>query len=232
MSLTLPDLWQHLQRQLFPALTEEVGPLSRLDEQFVQTISRTDLSPFLRRYQWIGNGCPPHARVWLIHAFLAKSVYQFPTTAALLDALRTRPTLRQLCGWESVGDLPSESTFARAFAAFADDAVPQQIHERMVCTHAGPKLAGQVSRDATAIEAPEGPAPKPIPTAVVPRPRGRPRAGEIRPPAPPKRMDLQPERTLAENPGRPAQRLQRGLQAQQPGPSRKLDRLQAALGHR
>ena len=59
MSLTLPDLWQHLQRQLCPALTEEVGPLSRLDEQFVQTISRTDLSPFLRRYQWIGNGCPP-----------------------------------------------------------------------------------------------------------------------------------------------------------------------------
>ena len=75
MSLTLPDLWQHLQRQLFPALTEEVGPLSQLDEQFVQTISLTDLSPFLRRYAWIGNGCPPHARVWLIHAFLAKSVY-------------------------------------------------------------------------------------------------------------------------------------------------------------
>ena len=45
----LSDLWQHLQRQLFPALTEEVGPLSRLDEQFVQTISLTDLSPFLRR---------------------------------------------------------------------------------------------------------------------------------------------------------------------------------------
>ena len=199
MSLTLPDLWQHLQRQLFPALTEEVGPLSLLDEQFVQTIALTDLSPFLRRYEWIGNGCPPHARVWLIHAFLAKSVYQFPTTAALLDALRSRPTLRQLCGWESVGDIPSESTFSRAFAAFTDDAVPQQIHQQMVCTHAGPKLAGHVSRDATAIEAPERPAPKPVPVAVVPRPRGRPRAGETRPPAPPKRLELQPQRTLAEN---------------------------------
>jgi hypothetical protein len=195
----LTGLWQHLQRQLFPALTEELGPLSPLDEQFVQTISLTDLSPFLRRYEWIGNGCPPHARVWLIHAYLAKSVYQFPTTAALLDALRTRPRLRRLCGWESVSDLPSESTFSRAFAAFAEDEVPQQIHERMVCRHAGPKLVGHVSRDATAIEGHERPAPKPAPAPSVPRRRGRPKKGEHRAPPPPKRLDLQPQRTLAEN---------------------------------
>jgi hypothetical protein len=180
MIAALTDLWQHLQRQLFPALTEELGPLSPLDEQFVQTISLTDLTPFLRQYEWIGNGCPPHARVWLIHAFLAKSVYQFPTTAALLDALRTRPLLRQLCGWESVGDIPSESTFSRAFAAFAEDQVPQQIHERMVGTHAGPKLVGHVSRDATAIEAherPTKPAPAVRPAAARP---GKPCAPALR----------------------------------------------------
>jgi hypothetical protein len=32
--------------------------------------------------------------------------------------------------------------------------LPQQIHERIVKIHAGPKLVGHVSRDATAIEAP------------------------------------------------------------------------------
>jgi hypothetical protein len=70
----------------------------------------------------------------------------------------------------------------------------------MVKTHAGNKLVGHVSRDATAIEAPERPAPKPAapaPAAAVKR--GRPKKGEIRPPAPPKRLELQPARTLPEN---------------------------------
>jgi hypothetical protein len=62
-----------------------------------------------------------------------------------------------------------------------------------------PKLVGHVSRDATAIEAPEKPAPKPAPAPAVAKQRGRPRRGEVRPPAPPKRLELQPARTLAEN---------------------------------
>ena len=73
----------------------------------------------------------------------------------------------------------------------------------MVKTHAGPKLAGHVSRDATAIETPERPAPQPAPAApaapAAPRQRGRPRRGEVRPPTPPKRLELQPGRTRAEN---------------------------------
>jgi hypothetical protein len=83
---------------------------------------------------------------------------------------------------------------------FAKDQLPQQIHEHMVKTHAGSKLVGHVSRDATAIEAPERPAPKPAPAvAAAPRKRGRPKQGEIRPPAPSKRLELQPGRTLADN---------------------------------
>lgn len=134
------------------------------------------------------------------HAFIAKHVYQFPTTSALIDALQSRPLLRQLCGWESPGEIPSEATFSRAFAEFADDQLPQQIHEHMVKTHAGPKLVGHVSRDATAIEAPARPAAKPTPAvAAAPRKRGRPKQGEVRPPAPPKRLELQPGRPLADN---------------------------------
>jgi len=70
----------------------------------------------------------------------------------------------------------------------------------MVKTHAGPKLVGHVSRDATAIEAPERPVAKPTPAApAAPRKRGRPKQGEVRPPLPPKRLELQPARTLAKN---------------------------------
>ena len=98
---------------------------------------------FTRRCEGCGNGCPPCPRTWLAHAFIAKHVYQlFPTTRVLLDALPSRPLLRQLCGWESAGEIPSEPTFSRAFAQFAQDQLPQQIHEQRVKAHAGPKLVG------------------------------------------------------------------------------------------
>src|SRR5881409_3273701 len=182
MTSALHHFWQHLQRQLFPTLEEEMGPLSPLDHQFCEVLALTDAGPLLRRYEWLGNGCPPHARRWMLHAFIAKSVYQFPTTAALLDALRSRPTLRRLCGWQTVGEIPSESTFSRAFAAFAQDELPQQIHAQMAKSHAGPKLVGHVSRDATAIEAPERPAPKPKSAPAPPKKRGRPFRGQERAP--------------------------------------------------
>lgn len=197
--LDLAAIFHHVQRQLFPVLEEEIGPLSALDRQFCEVISLTNLGRFTQPYAWCGNGAPPHARVWLAHAFIAKSVYQFPTTTALLDALRSRPTLRRLCGWESAGELPSEPTFSRAFAAFAAHELPQQIHAHMIKTHAGPKLVGHLSRDATAIEAPERPVAKPAPAPAPPRPRGRPKKGETRPPPPPKRLELQLHRSLAEN---------------------------------
>jgi len=195
----LTTIFHGLQRQLFPALTEELGELSALDQQFCAVISLTQLGRFTGSYAGCGEGRPPCSRVWLAHAFIAKHVYQFPTTGALIESLNTRPTLRRLCGWDSAGEVPSEATFSRAFAAFAADQLPQRIQENMVKTHAGGKLVGHVSRDATAIEAPERPAPKPAAAPRVPAKRGRPKKGELRPPAPPRRLELQPARSLAEN---------------------------------
>ncbi len=75
--------------------------------------------------------------------------------------------------------MPSESTFSRAFETFARDGRPQQIHEAMLKTHYGDKLAGHVSRDATAIHAREKTVAK-TPDAGEPKPRkrGRRRKGE------------------------------------------------------
>jgi hypothetical protein len=191
----LTTIFHGLQRQLFPALADELGSLSGLDRQFCEVISLTQLGRFTAGYEYCGESRPPCA-----HAFIAKSVYQFPTTAALIDALKARPALRRLCGWESPDAIPSEPTFSRAFTTFAKDKLPQRIHETMVKTHAGNKLVGHVTRDATAIEAPERPAPKPVaPAPAEPAKRGRPRKGEVRPPVLPKRLELQPARTLADN---------------------------------
>ena len=70
MSLTLPDLWQHLHRQLLPMLAEELGPL-------------------MRRWSWLENGRAPHERTWKFHAFLAKSLYQLPPPKH--SSTRSRP---------------------------------------------------------------------------------------------------------------------------------------------
>ena len=204
-TVAFQDVWQHLQLSLFPLLVEEVGPLGEKDRQFIEVIALTPLGKFLEPYRWKGVGCPPRQRVWLIHAFIAKGVYQFGTTEALVDALKARPTLRRLCGYETVSDIPSLSTFSRAFAQFARDELPQKLHEAMVKQHCGPKLVGHMSHDATAIAVPERPsAPPPDgPPAQtqpgVPRKRGRPKKGQEPPPPPPTRLELQPRRSLAEN---------------------------------
>ena len=169
MSIALQDLWQHLQRQLFPTLLQEVGDLGEKDRNFIEAVSPLPLGKFLEPYRWQGIGCPPHERAWIVHAFIAKSVYQFPTTKALIEALRTRPTLRRLCGYESLDAIPSESTFSRAFAQFAEDELPQRLHEALVKLHCGPKLVGHASHDATAIAVPERP-PAPAASAAAARP--------------------------------------------------------------
>ena len=189
----LTTIFHHLQRRLFPALEAELGTLSALDQQFCKVFSLTDLDRFARRYEWCGNGAPPCPRTWRRTLSLPSMSSSSPHRCAAGRA-QVPPLLRQLCGWDSADEVPSEPTFSRAFAQFADDQLPQQTHEQMAKTHAGPKLVGHVSRDATAIKAPERPAAKPAPSApAAPRKHGRPKSkGEVRPLAPPKRLELQP----------------------------------------
>lgn len=58
----LTTIFHHLQRQLFPMLTAELGRLSALDHQFYEVISLTDVGRFTRRYEWCGNECTPCPR--------------------------------------------------------------------------------------------------------------------------------------------------------------------------
>jgi hypothetical protein len=116
-----------------------------------------------------------------------------------MDYLRRCPSLRRLCGWDSTGEIPSEATFSRAFAAFATGALPQRIHEALVCKHLGPKLIGHVSRDSTAITAREQPVKKEPQAPAAPKKRGRPRKDDPPRLKEPTRLMLQAGRTLAEN---------------------------------
>ena len=141
--------------EIFPWLEERLDPLSDKEQQFVRVVCLVDLPKHMQGYRWIGIGRKREDRVSIAKAFVAKAVYSFETTKVLIECVRGCKNLRRLCGWEARGDIPSESTFCRAFGEYSHGCLPQKIHEAMVKEHCGDKLVGHVSRDATAIEARE-----------------------------------------------------------------------------
>src|SRR5450830_847240 len=106
-------------------------------------------------------------------------------------------SLRRLCGWEYVSEVPSEATFSRAFAEFAVSELPAHVHEALIKRTHAERLVGHISRDVTAIEAREKPMRVAAP-ATPKRQRGRPRKGEAVPKKEPRRLQRQGPMSLAE----------------------------------
>jgi len=198
---TLFDIWHSIQTQLFPYLEQELDPLSDKEREFVEVICLLDLPSHMRQFRWRGFGRKKKSRLSMAKAFVAKSVYKFESTDIVIEYLKSCKNIRRLCGWERACEIPSAATFSRAFTEFAMHSLPQKIHEAMVIKHCGQKLAGHISRDATAIEAREKPL-KVEASKAVPKPkgkRGRPRKGEVLAPKAPKRIELQASRSLQDN---------------------------------
>lgn len=198
---TLFDIWNTIQLKLFPWLEEEFDPLSEKEREFVQVVTLLDLPNHMKGFGWQGFGRKKKSRINMAKAFIAKSVYQFETTDILIEYLKSCKNIRRLCGWELSSEVPSSATFCRAFSEFASQRLPEKIHEAMVVKHCNPKIAGHISRDATAIEAREKPR-KVAESESSPKPkskRGRRRKDEIVSPKPPKRVTLQASRSLEEN---------------------------------
>ena len=175
--------WQSVQHALFPQLEQVLGPLTAKQQQLVQTLEVIRVEHQIPRH-FRAPGRPPKDRAALARAFVAKAVYDMPTTRVLLDRLDTDVAVRRICGWERRSEVPSESVFSRAFAEFAATQLAQRTHEALIRETHHDRLVGHLSRDSTAIEARE----KPVTTDKAPPPpkrkRGRPKKGEERPKAP------------------------------------------------
>ncbi len=102
-----------------------------------------------------------------------------PTTRVLLDRLKTDISLRRICGWERVSDIPKEWTFSRAFAEFSESRLPERVHQSVIKNYYKDEIVGHNSRDSTAIDAREKPLKKEK-AKQPPKKRGRPKKGEIR----------------------------------------------------
>jgi len=174
----LSQSWLRIQGSLFPWLREELGPLTEKQQQFVMTLELIRVEEHLN-YYYGGIGRPLKSRTAIARAFIAKMVYNMPTTRMLLERLETDKSLRRLCGWECPYQVPDESTFSRAYAEFSDSCLPERVHAVLIKTSYKEDIVGHISRDSTAISAREKPVKKEA-KAKTPAKRGRPKKGEER----------------------------------------------------
>jgi hypothetical protein len=183
---------------LFGSLEQDLGPLTEKQQKLVGVLETIRVESFIPS-TWRCEGRPPKDRAAIARAFVAKSMYEMPTTRALLDRLSTDRALRQICGWERKSEVPSESVFSRAFAEFAASKLIEQVHAVLIQKTYQDHLAGHISRDATAIEAREKPVHKDISTKKEKpqRKRGRPKKGE-EPIHTPTRLERQQTMTIKE----------------------------------
>ncbi|MCY4315916.1 MAG: transposase, partial [Roseovarius sp.] len=153
---TISDVWCRFQEELFPALTEIPGPLSDRHRKLV-TVLEFATPEALLPAESRRAGRPREDRAALARSFIAKAVWNMPTTRDLLDRVHADPTLRRLCGWSRRSEIPSEATFSRAFAEFADSEFPARVHAAMIRSPMRDRVVEHISRDSTAIEARERP---------------------------------------------------------------------------
>jgi len=176
----LSNIWKRFQSSLFPWLEEGLGEFTDKQQQLIRVLEVAQIETHIP-YVGRGPGRPLENRAAMARAFVAKAVYNLPTTEALLDHLKSDITLRRLCGWERKQEIPSQATFSRAFAEFAQTQLPERVHTTLIETHLGDQLIGHISRDSTAIEAREKPQKKvKVEESPSPKKPGRPKKGEER----------------------------------------------------
>ena len=132
----IAEYWQKIQGSLFPFLEEQLPHLTEKQQQLVEILEVVKIERFIDPFYCpIGaRGRPRTSRSALARAFIAKAVYNMSTTEALLDRLHSDSSLRRICGWEYKSEIPTSSSFSRAFAEFAESGLPQRVHKALIET--------------------------------------------------------------------------------------------------
>ena len=173
---SLSAYWLNIQASLFPWLQEELGELTAKQQQLVTTLDVIRLEEHISSYfRWPGR--PKSDRVAIGRSFVAKAVFNSSSTKMLRERMLSDPSTRRICGWEKRSDVPSEATFSRAFAEFAQSSLPKKVHLALIDTTHRQLLVGHMSRDSTKITAREKPTRKPKQKKKKKK-RGRPRMDE------------------------------------------------------
>lgn len=171
--------WGRIQATLHPHLERCLQePLTDKQRELATVLEVVRIEEHVPAGFWQRMGRKRKDRRVLARCFVAKAVYDFPTTEALIESLRASANLRQICGLQPGEKVPSASTFSRAFEEFAASKLGERVHVALVQEYLGDRLVGHVCRDSTEIEAREKPVKKPKPGPKVKRRVGRPKKGE------------------------------------------------------
>ena len=199
--------WSYIQGYLFPSMREDIDPITEALGRLVTTLEVIGLEAFVPDPPR-APGRPPEDRRALARALVAKAVLGIPTTSALIERLAVDKSLRRILGWERRAQVPSEATFSRAFAEFAQGELPDKIHAALIERALGGRIIGAIARDATEIEAREKPVqmkandgkddPPAPDNPPPPRKRGRPRKDEQSPKPEPTRLERQVTQNLGQ----------------------------------
>jgi len=198
----IAQFWERVQRRLFPELEGALEePLTAQHRRLITVLELVRIEEFVPSFRGgrrVGRRrCDRKA---LARAFVVKAGLNLTETKDLIDRVGVDRVLRRVCGWDTRAAVPSESTFSRAFAEFAEMGLPERVHAALVQEHLGESVTLHVARDATAIAARERPvkAAPPPPVGKAKRKRGRPRKGETRPAPAPTRLQRQRRQAVAE----------------------------------
>ena len=200
---TLSQFWSKIQDTLFPYLEDEQDSLTKTQQQLITILELVRVERYVRN-SFGCEGRPLKARAAIARSFVAKMLYNMNTTDALWERLQSDKNLRRICGFESKGHIPSQSSFSRAFAEFAESQMPQRVHEALIKNTLGDTetIVMHNSRDATAIEGREKPILKEqkesSKQASITKKRGRPKKGSETPLQEPTRIEKQQTMTLEE----------------------------------
>jgi hypothetical protein len=196
-----------METDLFPMVEEGIGEITAKMKEFLRIVELVRPSRFITNVlRWCGLGRPMKDREKMLRAFFLKAVYDLPTAKGLIENLNTNPSYRRLCGWEYRIEVPSEATFCRAFNVFAEEKVPDAIHAMIVQENYVDKVVGHASVDSTAITGREKACRKNTPKSKLKKKCGRKskaekaamteaEIAEVKT----RRLELQPNRTLAKN---------------------------------
>lgn len=204
----LSNIWNNIQGSLFPFLEEELDPLTEKQQQLIAILELIRIEEFIPK-TFQREGRPQKARAAMARGFIAKAVYNMDTTRDLLERLETDKNLRRICGWESRGLIPSESTFSRAFEEFANSELPGKVHDALIKNILEGEIISHNSRDSTAIVGWEKPVSKKVQNedqqasqkekaSQKKKKKGRPKKGEEKPSPEPTRIEKQLTMSLEE----------------------------------
>lgn len=150
----LSNFWNKIQHNLFPQLEEDIGELSSEHKNLISVLELIRIEEFIPSTTF-AEGRPTKERHAIARAFIAKIILKLQYTKQLVKELNKNRQLRTICGFETFKKVPSESTFSRAFNEFANNSLPDKVHQVLIKEIYKDQIVGHMMIDSAPLEARE-----------------------------------------------------------------------------